>query len=150
MKTPSVVLALLCALVVTACDPSDSSGPAETSSTVEPKEAATYQDARLFVNDLNERLQLIDASKCTMKDPDLQSAYAKKIPNEGAAVCRFSDGTPLYVLIVTSGEDTYQRHFSDAHGPNVYLRGPTWIAITPHTAPANALAVIRRELGATG
>ncbi len=85
-----------------------------------------------------------------MKNPDIRTGYAENISNQGAAVCKFSDGTPLFVLIVRNGEATYERQFSSALGPNVYLRGPTWILIAPHTAPPEAFAAIRQALGATG
>ena len=60
-----------------------------------------YQDAPLLISDLNDHLEEAGASTCAMRNPDLDSGYAKTIPNQGAAVYEFDDGTPLYVLIVS-------------------------------------------------
>ena len=113
-------------------------------------EVWAYQDAALLIGDLNDFLERAGAPRCTMRNADLQTGYAETVPNQGAAVCEFDDGTPLYVLIVRNGESTYKRHFGRQFGPNIYLRGPTWILITSITAPSDALRVIREELGATG
>ncbi len=140
MKAPALNLLLLSALLLSACEGFEP----PLAPDLEAKGISTYQDPLLLVSELNEQLRKAGAPGCSMKTPNLKTGYARKIPNQGAAVCKFSDGIPLFVLIVRNGEETYERHFSSAHGPNVYLRGPTWIMITPHTAPPEALAEIRR------
>lgn len=90
-------------------------------------EKGAYQDAEHLISDLNNHLRKAGVSECAMKNPDLQTGYAKRIPNEGAAVCEFNDGTPLFVLIVPNREATYERHFGRQFGPNVYSWGPTWL-----------------------
>jgi hypothetical protein len=152
MKTPALALLLLSAFFLSACENSEPIRPPQAGNNsavnVEGKEVWAYQDARLLVSDLNEHLKRADAPTCTMKNPDVQTGYAARIPNQGAAVCEFNDGTPLFVLIVRNGEDTYERQFGRQRGLNQYLWGPTWFLITS-LAPPEAIEVIRRDLGAS-
>lgn len=148
MKTPALALLLLSAFLLSACENSEPVGPPQAGN--ESEMNVEENDAVLLINDLNEQLEKADAPQCAMKNPDLQTGYAARIPNQGAAVCEFNNGTPLFVLIVRNGEDTYERHFGRQAGPNIYLRGPTWIMITSLTIPLEAKDVIRRDLGAAG
>jgi hypothetical protein len=143
MKTAALGALLLCALFPTACESSEPS-PATS---VEETGTPPYEDPAALVDDLNEHLSKAGVSECAMKDPDLQTSYAARIPNAGAAVCEFDNGAPLYVLIVDNGEATYERHLGRQFGPNHYLWGPTWVLITPNSAPPEALASIREDLG---
>jgi hypothetical protein len=152
MKAPALALLLLSAFFVSACEDSEPVRPpdARTASPVnfEGREVWAYQDARLLISDLNDHLEEAGAPTCAMRNPDLQTGYAETVPNQGAAVCEFNEGTPLYALIVRNGEDTYERHFGRQFGPNVYLWGPTWFLITS-MPPPEVREVIRRDLGAS-
>jgi hypothetical protein len=114
----------------------------------EGREVLAYQDARHLISDLNDDLEAAGAPTCAMRNPDLESGYAETIPNRGAAVCEFEDGTPLYVLIVENGKETYKRHFGRQFGPNVAFLGPTWFLIAS-LPPPEVREVIRRDLGAS-
>jgi hypothetical protein len=133
MKTPALVLLLLSALFLSACE------------NFEPLLAPDVEenDAVRLMSDLNEHLDEAGAPRCAMKNRDLETGYAATIPNQGAAVCRFPDGSPLFVLSVADGEKTHRRHIGRQFGPNRYSRGPTWIVIADITTPPEALTVIK-------
>lgn len=152
MKTAALALLLLSASFLSACEGSDPVRPtdARTPSTVsfQGREVSAYRDARLLISHLNDHLEEAGAPTCAMRNPDLDSGYAETIPNKGAAVCEFDDGSPLYVLIVENGKETYKRHFGRQFGPNVPLWGPTWFLIAS-LPPPEVTQVIRRDLGAS-
>lgn len=149
-KTKTWVLLLLVGLLLCGCETSQKpvAAPSVTETLAAPS-PQSYDDPTLLVEDLNQHLELAGVPPCIMKDPDLDRGYAKTVPNRGAALCRFTDGTTLFILIVKNGEATYERHFDRQFGPNTYLWGPTWLLITS-MPPADVSEVIRRDLGASG
>jgi hypothetical protein len=152
MSTRAVGLLLLSACVLSACEDSEPVRPPvarPSAVNFEGREVWAYQDARLLISDLNDHLEKAGAPTCTIRNPDLESGYAETIPNQAAAVCEFSDRTPLYVLIVENGKETYKHHFGRQFGPNVPLWGPTWFLIAS-LPPPEVTEVIRRDLGASG
>jgi hypothetical protein len=145
MRKRALVALVISLIALAACENSSTSGAEDLSPDLGKKGA--YQDAELLIHDLNDHLRRAGVSECAMKNPDLETGYAERIPNEGASVCEFNDGTPLYVLIVRNGEATYKRHFGRQFGPNVYSWGPTWVLITSSSAPYEARTEIPPRLG---
>jgi hypothetical protein len=152
MKRPALVLVVLSALFLSACEDSEPVRPpdvqAPSAVNFEGREVLAYQDAPLLIRDLNHHLEQAGVPTCAMRNPGLDSGYAETIPNQGAAVCEFDDGTPLYVLIVENGKETYKRHFGRQFGPNVPFWGPTWFLIAS-LPPPEVTEVMRRDLGAS-
>lgn len=136
-------------VAVAGCDEINTpSGPPQSDRAEAPSETVSSAEASLLLEDLNGRLR--PSRRCDNDAPHLAASYAERIPNRGTAACRFSNGSPLVIYIVRSGQKTYERHFAYQRGPSYFLYGPTWVVIAHLLTPREALDVLRDDLGAIG